>query len=95
VSNTRAYTPESALIINRFFHAIEALVAAKKLRGRQTYCTLAGIDFRNFNKQRLDPDRGYFQVSWLLPLIKQLGVSSEWLLFGEGEMFRTRSDGDV
>ena len=60
----------------------------KEIRGIQTYCNLYEIDKRNFYAQKKDLDRGYFEVQWILPLMKDFKVSSDWLLFGKGKMFK-------
>jgi hypothetical protein len=91
MSRTRSYTPETIQIIERLYTALDAIIAMKQLRGVQTYCRLYGIDTRNFKAQRKNPDRGWFQVSWLLPLVKEYGVNAEWLLTGIGRMFKNQS----
>lgn len=68
--------PSSAV----FFAAIDALIAMKKFRGKATYCRQYGIDRANFNAQKKDYCKGFFQVSWLVPLIKDFNVSSNWIL---------------
>ena len=42
---------------------------------------------RNFIAQRKDLERGWFQLSWLYPMVKEYGVSAKWLLTGFGRMF--------
>ena len=88
MSRRRAYTEETLGIIGRFFEAFDALVESRTIRGFQTYCRLWGIDKRHFYAQREDTGRGYFEVSWLLPMIREYHVSPDWLLFGKGSMFR-------
>lgn len=41
----------------------------------------------NFKGQRKDLERGWFQLSWLHPMVKEYGVSAKWLLTGLGRMF--------
>lgn len=88
MSKTRVYTDDTIAIISRFFAAVDALVAMKKIKGRATYCRLYGIDRANFNTQKKDLSKGFFQVSWVVPLVKDFNVSSDWILLGRGEMFR-------
>jgi hypothetical protein len=90
MSRTRVLTPESKQIMERFYSALDAIIAMKVIRGVQTYCRLHDIDRRNFNAQRQNPDRGFFQVSWLQPMVKEYGVSAEWLLTGIGRMFKNQ-----
>ncbi len=80
-------TPVSKQIIQRFYDALDAIIAMKKIRGVNTYCRLNDIDRRNFLAQKKDLDRGWFQVSWLQPIVREYGVSARWLLTGFGKMF--------
>lgn len=77
-------------VITRFFEAIEKLIELKQLRGVSTYCTEYGIDRRHLYGQKDNLSKGYFEVYWILPLIRDFRVSSDWLLFGKGEMFRKK-----
>lgn len=88
MSRTRVYTEDTIAIISRFFAAIDALIAMKKLKSMGTYCRLYGIDKSNFYAQKRDYNKGHFQVSWLVPLAKDFNVSSDWVLLGKGEMFK-------
>lgn len=73
--------------MERFYSSLDAIIAMGKIRGVNTYCTLYEIDRRNFLAQRKDLDRGWFQLSWLYPMVKEYGVSAKWLLTGVGNMF--------
>lgn len=74
-------------IIERFYSSLDAIIAKKDIRGVNTYCRLYDIDRRNLQAQRKDLERGWFQVSWLQPMVKEYGVSAKWLLTGQGRMF--------
>lgn len=78
----------SQAIIKRFFEAVEILIQQKRIRGRQTFCTLYEIDKRNFYKQMNDHSRNYFEVAWLAPLVNEYSFNATWLLTGRGEMFK-------
>ena len=80
-------TTVSKQIMERFYSALDAIIESKKIRGVNTYCRLYEIDRRNFIAQRKDLDRGWFQVSWLQPMVREYGVSARWLLTGIGKMF--------
>ena len=75
-------------IIERFYSSLDAIIAMGKIKGIATYCRLYDIDRRNFYAQRKDLDRGWFQVSWLHPMVSEYGVSAEWLILGRGRMFK-------
>lgn len=74
-------------IMERFYSALDAIIESKKIRGVQTYCRLYDIDRRNFIAQRKDPERGWFQLYWLYPMVREYGVSARWLITGYGRMF--------
>lgn len=84
-------TPISKSIIERFYVSLDAIIAKGDIRGVNTYCRLYEIDRRNFIAQRKDLERGWFQVSWLYPMVKVYGVSAEWLLTGSGRMFKSQN----
>ena len=88
MSRRRAYKEETIAVIGRFFEALEVLIASKAIHGIQTYCNDFGIDKRNLYAQKKDLNRGFFEVYWILPLIKNYSISSDWLLFGKGNMFK-------
>lgn len=79
---------ESKRIVERFFQALDAIIAIKKIRGVNTYCRLYDIDRRNLIAQRKDLNRGWFKVSWLVPMVREYKVNAEWLLTGFGKMFK-------
>lgn len=88
MSRTRVYSDDTIAVISRFFAAIDALVAMKKIRGKATYCRIANINRLNFYSQSKDISKGYFQVSWLIPMVRDYNISSDWILLGKGDMFR-------
>ena len=77
----------SKQIMERFYEALDAIIAMKKIRGVNTYCRLNNIDRRNFLNQRKHLDRGWFQLSWIQPMVLEYGVNAKWLLTGRGKMF--------
>ncbi len=79
---------ETKKVIERFFEALDALIVKKEIRGVNTYCRLYEIDRRNLMAQRKDLNRGWFKVSWLVPMVREYKVSAEWLLTGFGKMFK-------
>lgn len=87
MSRRRNYKEETIEIIERFFEALDKIVSLGHIAGIQTFCNEYEIDKRNLYAQRKDMNRGYFEIFWILPLIKDFNISKEWLLFGKGEMF--------
>ncbi|ADB37729.1 hypothetical protein [Spirosoma linguale] len=81
--------PLSQAINQRFFAAIDELVKRKQMRGRNTFVTRYGLNQGNFYRLRQEPQRE-FELCYLTWLVLDYGVSSQWLLTGEGEMFSKR-----
>lgn len=81
--------PESEAINKRFFLAIDELVKRRQMRGKNTFVTRYKLNKGNFYQLRTNPDRS-FELAYLTWLVKDYGVSSQWLLTGEGEMFSKR-----
>lgn len=81
--------PESVEINKRFFLAIDELIGRKRLRGRKTFATRYGLNWGNFYKLRKNPDHS-LELAYLKWIVQDFGISSQWLLTGEGEMFSKR-----
>lgn len=87
MSRRRAYSESTLAIMKRYYEAFDAAKANNLIKSVSSFCENNGIDKRHFYAQRQDLGKGYFEVSWLLPLIEKYGVSSLWLLTGKGMMF--------
>ncbi len=74
-------------IKQRFFAAVDELIARKVIRGKQTYCRLYDIDKRNFYSQANNLYEANLKLYWLVPLVSVYGISAHWLLTGKGRMF--------
>lgn len=83
-------TPDSQQIVKRFFQALYRLKADRKIRGKQTFTNLYGINRWNMNTLEKEPDRDIFQVAWLAYLVNDFDVSPLWLLTGRGDFYRTK-----
>lgn len=82
---------KSIKVIERFYEALDLIVASKKIRGILTFTNALGIDRRNFLAVKKNPKSDAFQVSWLAVLISEYGVSAKWLMTGQGGMFDSES----
>lgn len=88
----KIYTDTTQDIIIRFFEAVEVLIEQKVIRGKQTYCRVAGIDKRTYYRQlkiakgEVEEQVVWFRVFWLVPLVAEYGISGDWLLSGKGKM---------
>lgn len=87
MSRTRVYSPVTLGIMSRFYEAFDAAKENGRIKSITGFCDSNGIDKRHFYAQRKEMSKGFFEVGWLVPLIRDCGVSSAWLLTGVGAMF--------
>lgn len=80
-------TPDSILVINRMYKALDAVIQKGEIRGVATFTNQHDINRRNFCTVRKRPGSDMFQVAWLTYLVRDFGVSAHWLLTGFGDMF--------
>lgn len=80
--------PISQAIHSRFFQAIDELVMAKKMRGKNSFATKYDLNKGNFYKLRTNPS-AEFQLCYLTYLVEDFGVSANWLLTGKGDIFNS------
>lgn len=59
--------------MERFYSALDAIIAMKKIRGVNTYCRLNNIDRRNFIAQRKDLERGWFNYLGCILWLRSMG----------------------
>lgn len=74
-------------IAERFFEALDALIAMSKIKSIRSFCDSNGIDRRNLEALRKSKERNLFQTFWLVPLVNEYGVNARWLLTGKGKIF--------
>lgn len=75
-------------LVCRFFSALAMLRERKAIRGKKTFCDRYGINRWNMNELERDVSRsGLFHPEWLTFLVRDYGVSADWLLTGSGDPF--------
>ena len=75
-------------ICNRFFAAVETLRVQKKIRGTETLARLWGTSAFAMKWSKNHPDEKRLKVEYIYYMVRDYGVSLEWLFFGRGEMFK-------
>lgn len=86
---------EGVAITNRFFMAIDMLSEARYLRGLQTFTNRYGLNRRNIMHIKDVPEKAVLKPELLVPLVRDYNVSAEWLLTGEGAVFKDGTDKPV
>lgn len=74
---------EGAAITERFFEAVGRLKAEKRIRGLQTLTTKYGWNRWNLQTLRAEPRRRVLKPELIAALVRDYGVSAEWLLLGK------------
>lgn len=74
-------------IAERFFFALEELARRKVIRGLKTFTRRHNINYGNMNTLKNHRDKWCVKTEYLAFLAQDYGVSCEWLLLGNGEMF--------
>lgn len=93
MSRTRVYKQATLDIQQRFFEVMQELSDNRRLPGGVAgYCETYDVDRRHYYAQKKDLNRGYFEVAWLLPLIKYFRVSANWLLLGAGKKYKGKAN---
>ena len=83
---------EGVKIVERFFEALQELKRRKVIRGINTFPRRYGINPGNFWQLKQDKSRDILQLVWLAHLVTDFGVSAEWLLTGNGEIFKPKNE---
>lgn len=79
---------EGIAVTNRFFEAIDMLKAQKKIRGLQTFTRKYNINRWNMNTVKWNPEKSVLKPEWIVYLVRDFGVSADWVLMGKGDVFR-------
>lgn len=81
--------PEGVAITKRFFLALETLQMQKKIRGLRTFTERYGLNYWNVNTLKAEPEKRLLKTEYLTYLVRDYGVSPEWLIMGTGPMFKS------
>lgn len=79
---------EGIAVTNRFFEAIDMLKAQKKIRGLQTFTRQYDINRWNLITVKQNPEKSILKPEWIVYLVRDYGVSADWVLLGKEPMFR-------
>lgn len=74
-------------VTNRFFEAIDMLIAQKKIRGLQTFTRQHNINRWNLLTVKSNPDQRGLKPEWIVYIVRDYHVSPKWILLGKGGMF--------
>jgi len=84
--------PEGVKIVGRFFEALHELKRREAIKRICTFTKRYGINQGNLYQLEKDKSRDILQLSWLSSLVSDFGVSADWLLTGNGEMFKPQNE---
>ena len=85
-------SPEGVAITERFFKAIDLLIEANYFRGLQTFTAKYGLNRRNLQHTKASPQNTVLKSDVLALLVRDYNVSAEWLLTGDGSVFKDGTD---
>lgn len=95
IMEPKIVSPLTHGVQQRFFQAIDALIAKSELAGLQTFCNDYGLHrakYSNLRSAVRDPlhDARYkfVDIDALIYVVRDFKVSPEWLLLGKGNMFK-------
>lgn len=71
---------DSQEIVKRFFQCIDALHESGELGAKYEFTTRYDINRRTFYIAEKDPASNRFQVAWLTYLVRDYGISAQYLL---------------
>lgn len=75
-------------ITNRFFLAVDTLIAQGKLRSLRQFAIMYGLNYGNTYTMRKRPAFVSLKPELVANLCDDFGVSAEYILFGIGTMFK-------
>lgn len=82
---------DSQKVVARFFEALYYLIDNKVIRGKQTFTRKYNINRWNLNTLEKDLSRDIFQAEWLTYMVRDFGISADWLLTGRGVITKKKN----
>jgi len=82
-------SPTGVAITDRFFEAIEVLRSQKKLRGLQTFTRNHSLNYGNVAFIKSHRSTSVLKPELLAYIAEDYGISCEWLVLGNGPMFKS------
>lgn len=82
----------SAEVSTRFFDVMDYLKTHGRITNITAFCNRYQINRRNMMQQKANPMRQIFKPSWLVYLVRDYGVSAEYLLTGKGAVLRVSDE---
>lgn len=79
--------PEGVATTKRFFLALDTLQMQRKIRGLRTFTEKYSLNYWNMTTLKAEPEHRLLKSECLTYLVRDFGVSAEWLLCGIGPMF--------
>ena len=83
---------EGVDVTKRFFLALETLRSMRKIRGLQTFTRQYNLNKWNMVTLRDEPDGHILKTECLVFLVRDFGISADWLLLCVVDMFATQSN---
>lgn len=91
----KSINPRAIAIQERFFEALDFLVASKGLSGLKTFCDDNKLNRTKYSRIKNDLGKPIEEMTYkmididaLAAICKDYGVSPEWLLLGQGKMLK-------
>jgi hypothetical protein len=82
-------------ITKRFFIAIDVLRANKVIRGLKTFTRKYNINYGNMNTIKNHSKDRILKPEYIAYLCKEYGINSNWILFGEGNIFADKFENNL
>jgi hypothetical protein len=82
--------PESIKIIDRFYEALNLLIAQGTLKSKRSFAIEHNIEYTSFSRCETEQESDRFQIIWITYLVTDYPISVEWIMTGRGGMLTKR-----